>query len=132
MKKRTYVMVLLFLISALALESCGPVVLSSRSESPPPPWFYPNRVEMVRYVYFPEYSIYYDLTLSNYLYLNNGVWIRVKVLPPRYNNINLNRSKYVRVKGYRGDNIRTYHKENNVRSNTRTSRRTNTTRTRRN
>ena len=132
MKKRTYVMVLLFLISALALESCGPVVLSSRSESPPPPWFYPNRVEMVRYVYFPEYSIYYDLTLSNYLYLNNGVWIRVKVLPPRYHNINLNRSKYVRVKGYRGDNIRIYHNENNVRSNTRTSRRTNTTRTRRN
>ncbi|SDI29447.1 hypothetical protein [Winogradskyella thalassocola] len=131
MKKRNYIALLLILMSALILETCGPVVLSSRSESPPP-WFYPNRVEMVRYVYFPEYSIYYDLTLSNYLYLNNGVWMRVKVLPPRYHNINLNRSKYVRVKGYRGDNIRTYHNENNVRSNTRTSRRTNTARTRRN
>lgn len=105
----------------LALSSCGPVVVTSRPNHAPPPWFYPNRVEVVRYVYFPEHSIYYDLTLSNYLYLKNNVWVRVNVLPPPYHNINLNRSKYVRVKGYRGENIRPYHNENNVRKSSKTN-----------
>lgn len=125
MKKRTYVVVLLALISALAMGSCGPVVISSRPETPPPPWFYPNRLELVRYVYFPEHMIYYDLSLRNYIYLDNNVWIRVNVLPPRYRTINLNRSRYVRVKGYRDDNISRYHRENNT-----TRRRSNTSSTR--
>lgn len=116
------------ILIALAFLSCGPVVVTSRLNHPPPTWFYPDRVEVVRYVYFPEYSIYYDLTLSNYLYLNNGVWVRVNVLPPQFSHINLNRTKYVRIKGYRGDNIRTYHNEHNVRR----SNRSNRTRTRRN
>jgi hypothetical protein len=123
----------LLFIMAFALSSCGPVVVSSRPNHPPPPWFYPNRVEVVRYVYFPVYSIYYDLTLSNYLYLQNGVWIRVNVLPPQYHNINLHRSRYERVRGYRNDNIRQYHNENNIRRGTRTSTtRTNSTSRRRN
>ena len=114
-------MILLALISSVAIKSCGPVVISSRPETPPPPWFYPNRVEMVRYVYFPEYLIYYDLSLRNYIYLDNNVWVRVNVLPPRYRTINLNRSRFIRVKNYRGDNISSYHRENNTtrsRSNT--------------
>jgi hypothetical protein len=120
---------MMLVLIALALLSCGPVVVTSRPNHPPPPWFYPNRVEVVRYVYFPEYSIYYDLTLSNYLYLNNGVWVRVNRLPSQYSHINLNRSRYVRVRGYRGDNIRTYHNEHNVR---RSNRSTGTTDTRTN
>ena len=125
MKKTRYVIVLLLLISTVAMESCGPMVISSRLETPPPPWFYPNRVELVRYVYFPEHMIYYDLSLRNYLYLNNNVWVRVNVLPPRYRAINLNRSRFVRVKNYRGDNISSYHRENNT-----TSRHSNTSGTR--
>ena len=124
--------IVLFLIT-IALSSCGPIVVTSRPNHPPPSWFYPDRVEVVRYVYFPEYSIYYDLTLSNYLYLNNGVWVRVNVLPPRFNSINLARSRYVRVNGFRGDSISTYHNENNVRRSSRTTTtRSNTSRTRRN
>lgn len=114
MKNKKYYLILLLIASALTIESCGPVVISSRPETPPPSWFYPNRVEAVRYVYFPEHMIYYDLLLRNYLYLNNNIWIRVNVLPPRYNAINLNRSRFVRVKSYRGDNISRYHKENNT------------------
>ncbi|WP_345191802.1 hypothetical protein [Algibacter agarivorans] len=125
MKKRNYAIALLIIISALAVQSCGPIVISSRPDIPPPPWFYPNRVENVRYVYFPEFMIYYDLTLRNYIYRNNNVWVRVNVLPPRYRTINLNRSRFVRVKTYRGDNISKYHRENNT-----TRRRTNTSSTR--
>ncbi len=125
MKKRNYAIALLLIISALAVQSCGPIVISSRPDIPPPPWFYPNRVENVRYVYFPEFMIYYDLTLRNYIYRNNNVWVRVNVLPPRYRTINLNRSRFVRIKSYRGDNISKYHRENNT-----TRRRTNTSSTR--
>ena len=116
-------------MSVLFLTSCGPVVLTTRIDNSPPSWFYPSRIELVRYVYFPEHAIYYDLTMSNYLYLNNGVWVRVNILPSQYRNVNLNSSKYVRVKNYRENTIRDYH-NNNVRSNS--GKRTSTTIKRRN
>lgn len=96
------------------LSSCGPVILTTRQYSPPPPWFYPNRVEFVRYVYFPEYTIYYDLSARTYLYLDGGVWVRREVLPTRYQNIDLRRSRYERVRNYNDDNIRNYHNEYNA------------------
>lgn len=112
------------LIAISLVQSCGPVVMSYRPDSLPPPWFYPNRVETVRYVYFPEHLIYYDLFMRNYIYLNNGTWVRVRLLPQRYNGINLRRSRFVRIRDYRSDNISRYHKENNTGAR-RSSRRTN-------
>lgn len=91
------------------LMGCGPVLVTSRTAGPPPPWFYPNRLEVVRYVYFPELTIYYDLQSSMYVYLEGGVWVRRKALPPRYGQYNLRRSRYVRVRDYRGDRIEEYH-----------------------
>lgn len=118
----------LFLITIflLLLASCGPMVLTAGVNEPPPPWFYPNRLEVVRYVYFPEYRFYYDLSARSYLYLDGGVWVRRKVLPPRYRSLDLRRSRYERVKGYRGDNIQKYHEQKNAnrgRSNRTTKRR---------
>ncbi|MGB5700495.1 hypothetical protein [Muriicola sp.] len=110
----------------LFMTSCGPVILSSRYNSPPPPWFYPNRIEFVRYVYFPEYSIYYDLSARTYLYLDGGVWVRREVLPQRYQRVDLRRSRYERIRNYNDDNIRKYHEEHNAnrgRSNLNTPRR---------
>ena len=114
MKNRKYFLVILLFTPLFIIESCGPVVISSSLKTPPPPWFYPNRVEAVRYVYFPDHMIYYDLSLRSYIYLNNGAWLTVKVLPSRYRAINLKRSRFVRIKNYRGDNISYYHKENNT------------------
>ena len=119
---------MLFFIAVflLLLASCGPMVMTTGVSEPPPPWFYPNRLEVVRYVYFPEYRFYYDLSAHSYLYLDGGIWVRRKVLPPRYRSLDLRRSKYERVKGYRSDNIRRYHEENNAnrgRSNRNTTRR---------
>jgi len=102
------------LIILLIMASCGPVVLTSQPNHQPPPWFYPNRVEVVRYVYFPEYRFYFDLSTSNYLYLEGGIWVRRNVLPPRYNHLDMRRLRYERVKGYRGENIHKYHDENNA------------------
>lgn len=125
--KEVYKSLVLFLITVilLLLVSCGPMVLTTSFSEPLPPWFYPNRLEVVRYVYFPEYRFYYDLSAGTYVYLDGGVWVRRKVLPPRYHNLDLSRSRYERVKGYRSDNIRKYHEEYNAnrgRSNRNTSR----------
>lgn len=114
MKTIKFYIIAILLITFISLESCGPVIISSRPNIPPPSWFYPNRVVNVRYVYFPDYSIYYDLTLRNYLYLNNGVWIRVNTLPPRFNGLNLRRARQVRVHDYFDDNIRAYHSKRRV------------------
>jgi len=112
MMKKFNLLILVFLsVLFLTLESCGPVVFSSRLGTPPPPWFYPNRVEIVRYVYFPDYEFYYDLSLRNYIYLDNGLWVTVNVLPNRFNGHNLKRSRKIRINDYYGDNIKRYHNE---------------------
>lgn len=93
----------------LCLESCGPVIVSGGYNQQTPPWFYPNRVINLRYVYFPDYLVYYDLSLGNYLYLDNGSWHAVKVLPQRFNGVNFKNAKRTRVDNYYGDNIADYH-----------------------
>lgn len=102
----------------LLIESCGPVVVTSRIGTPPPPWFYPNRAEVVHYVYFPEQEIYYDFSLRNYIYLDNNIWITADLLPSRYNHVDFRRIHRVRINNYFGDDIKRYHNDNKYRSNT--------------
>ncbi len=109
MKPIKYSFIALLLFAFIGLESCGPIIISSRPSHPTPSWFYPSRVVNVRYVYFPNQTIYYDLTLRTYIYLDNGAWISVNVLPTRFNGINLRRERQIRVNNYFGDNIRDYH-----------------------
>jgi hypothetical protein len=111
MKKKVLIVLVIIISSLISLESCGPVVFSSRLGTPPPHWFYPNRVETVRYVYFPDYEIYYDFSLNNYLFCNEGDWLIVTILPKRFYGINLQQSKQVRITNYYGDNIKKYHIE---------------------
>ena len=124
MKRLKFYLFTLLLLGSISLESCGPVIISSRPSHQIPSWFYPNRVVNVRYVYFPDYTIYYDLTLRNYLYYENNVWIRVNVLPSRFKGINFRRTRQIRVNDYFDDNIRVYHSNRRVNE---TSRRTTTT-----
>jgi hypothetical protein len=112
MKRLKLVIVALLFIIASSFESCGPVIISSRPSAPPPPWFYPNRVVNVRYVYFPDVSIYYDLTLRHYIYFENGAWISVNVLPQRFNGINFRNSRQIQIRDYFGDDIGKYHPNN--------------------
>jgi len=110
MRRVVFLSTIVLITSMPLLESCGPIIISPLPQSPPPTWFYPGRIETVRYVYFPAYLIYYDLSKRNYLYLENNIWKRAAVLPVRYRSIDLRRSKFVRVKGYREDKINTYHR----------------------
>ena len=71
----------------------------------------PNRVEIVRYVYFPELRIYFDMYTHTYLYVDGGVWVRHEHLPPRYRTRDLSRYKYQRIPGYRSDDIAPYDRD---------------------
>ena len=117
--KNRILSVAILIMTILSFQNCGPIVISSRPSHPTPPWFYPNRVENVRYIYFPNHSIYYDLSLRTYLYLDNGIWISAGVLPSRFNSINLRRSRRVRIHNYFGDNIRDYHSKHKAESRSR-------------
>ncbi|OGS74290.1 MAG: hypothetical protein A3F91_04385 [Flavobacteria bacterium RIFCSPLOWO2_12_FULL_35_11] len=121
MKKTVFLMLVMLFSFILSLESCGPVVVTSRIGTPPPPWFYPNRAEVVRYIYFPDHEIYYDFSIRNYLYFDNGIWITSNVLPARFNHINLRRSPQVRIHNYFGDDIKKYHNDNRSNLNRRSS-----------
>jgi len=111
MKKIILISASILISLMFTLQSCGPVIVTSRLGIPTPPWFYPNRVETVRYIYFPEHQLYFDISLRNYIYLNNGSWISTSILPPHYKHLNLRRSKYVRIQNYYGDDIKRYHNE---------------------
>lgn len=113
MNTKRLVFSVLFLVF-LSFESCGPVIVSTRSNYSTPPWFYPHRVINLRYVYFPDHMVYYDLSLGNYIYFDNGIWLTVKVLPPRFNGINFKHEKRTRVNNYYGDNIMEYHRNTNT------------------
>jgi hypothetical protein len=54
------------------------------------------------YYYLPDIDSYYDIQQSQFIYLNNGVWIRSKSLPRRYSNYNLNGGNVVIIDDYRG------------------------------
>jgi hypothetical protein len=121
MKKLTFLTVALLFSFVLSIESCGPVVVTSRIGTPPPHWFYANRAEIVRYVYFPEFEIYYDFSSRNYIYLNNGIWVSANILPVKYGHINLRRSHRIRINNYFGDDINSYHNNNRSNLNRRSS-----------
>ena len=102
---------LLFILTLL-INGCGPVVITSRIGAPPPPWFYPHRVEMVRYIYFPELVLYFDLRSQTYVYRDGSHWIRRPELPEKYQRIDLSRQRYQRIQNYDRDDIQPYHDGN--------------------
>ena len=68
----------------------------------PPAWGpvgYPD----VRYYYLPDLETYYDVSTSNYVYLNNGNWVRRRSLPSAYRNYDLYSEYKVVLNDYRGD-----------------------------
>ena len=117
MKKSVFLTLLMLFSLVFSLESCGPVVVTSRIATPPPRWFYPNRAESVRYIYFPEHDIYYDFSIRSYLYLDNNIWITADLLPDRYRYLDLKRSRQIRIHDYFDDDIKIYHNNNRYKSN---------------
>jgi hypothetical protein len=91
----------------------------------PPAWG--PTITTEEYYYLPDINSYYDIRQSQFIYLNNGTWIRTKKLPKRYNSYNLNSGYVVVLDDYHGRNPYSmyknhkikYYKENNNLENSR-------------
>lgn len=46
------------------------------------PLWGPVGYDYVRYYYLPDVDVYYDVTARQYIYFNNGSWVRLSSLPP--------------------------------------------------
>lgn len=78
----------------------------------PPVWG--PTVTTEEYYYLPDIESYYDINQSQFIYLNNGVWIRSRSLPRRYRSYNLNTGHVVVLNDYHGHNPYTLHKNHKV------------------
>lgn len=83
----------------------------------PPVWAPADRVE-VQYYYLPDVDAYYDVPTEQFIYINNGVWIRSRALPSRYSNYNLRSGRVVYITDYRGKSPYNYHKKHKVKYHT--------------
>jgi hypothetical protein len=64
----------------------------------PPFWAPPyDNVSTVRYYYFPDYNMYYDVWDRQYYYLNGSDWIASPDLPPMWAGIDLSSSYVVLI-----------------------------------
>lgn len=65
----------------------------------PPPWAPPyDNTSSIRYYYFPDYGMYYDVWDGQYWYLGpGGEWISSDALPPAYAGVDLNSSFIVLI-----------------------------------
>lgn len=76
----------------------------------PPSWG-PEGNDDSRYYYLPDIDTYYDVAQSQYIYDNNGTWIRNRNLPSRYRQYDLYGGYKVVLNDYKGDAPYTYHKK---------------------
>lgn len=75
----------------------------------PPSWG-PAGYSNVEYYYLPDVQAYYDIRASQFIYLNNGRWIRTRNLPGQYRNYDLYNGYKVVLKDYHGARPYTYFK----------------------
>jgi hypothetical protein len=66
-----------------------------------PAWA-PAASPSVEYYYIPDIQCYYDVRATQFIYLNNGAWIRSRNLPNQYRNYDLNRGYTVVLNDYHG------------------------------
>ena len=77
----------------------------------PPSWG-PVGYSSADYYYLPDVQTYYDVRATQFIYLNNGAWIRSSRLPNQYRSYDLNRGYKVVLNDYHGarpyDNYRNH------------------------
>lgn len=78
----------------------------------PPVWG--PAVTTEQYYFLPDIETYYDIRTSQYVYLNNGSWIRSRNVPARYRNYNFNTGQVIVLNDYRGRSPYVYFKNHKV------------------
>ncbi|WP_026715124.1 hypothetical protein [Flavobacterium daejeonense] len=67
----------------------------------PPAWG-PVGYSNVEFYYLPDIECYFDIHLSQFIYFNNGRWVRTKYLPRPYRNYDLYNGYKVVLTDYHG------------------------------
>jgi hypothetical protein len=101
-----------FLLSSLLLLMNAPVEAQINVHVSLPVWG--PVVTTEEYYYLPEIDSYYDIRRSQFIYLNNGYWIRSRNLPSWYRNYNLNKGHVVVINDYRGSRPYTHFRNNKL------------------
>jgi hypothetical protein len=103
-----------FLLTAFILvSSCLKAQVSVNVNIGKPPVWGPV-VTTEEYYYLPDIDTYYDLHQSQFIYLNNGVWLRSRTLPRRYRSYDLNTGYVVALNDYHGHNPYSQYKNHKI------------------
>lgn len=79
----------------------------------PPSWG-PVGYSQVEYYYLPDVQAYYDIRATQFIYLNNGAWVRTRNLPNQYRNYDLYNGYKVVLNDYHGTKPYSYYNEHKV------------------
>ncbi|MFG4003033.1 hypothetical protein B0A67_18325 [Flavobacterium aquidurense] len=104
MKKIGFALILLMSVFAHAQVSINVNI------GTPPSWG-PQGYDESRYYYLPDIDTYYDVSQKQFIYDNNGRWIRASRLPSQYRQYDLYGGYKVVLSDYRGDAPYGYHKK---------------------
>ena len=100
---------LLIAIAFMVLGSTQAQVSVNVNIGTPPAWG-PAGYTEARYYYIPDIETYYDVNSSEYIYLNNGQWVRTVSVPAPYRTYNFYNGYKVVMTDYRGPAPYTYYK----------------------
>lgn len=112
MKTHRFLLVVMLLLTGAFAKAQVAVSVRMNIGTPPPApavWVPAAPVE-ARYYYLPEINMYYDTTSRDYIYVNNGAWIRTAYVPVAYRQYNFYRCPKVVVNNYYGRTPYTYYK----------------------
>ncbi|TPG40888.1 hypothetical protein [Flavobacterium pectinovorum] len=104
MKKLGFALILLMSVFAQAQVSINVNI------GTPPNWG-PQGYDDSRYYYLPDIDVYYDVNQSQFIYENNGKWMREKRLPAQYRQYDLYGGYKVVLNDYKGNTPYSYHKK---------------------
>jgi len=90
-------------ILGMALFMAGTVQAQVTVNIGTPPMWGPVGYSNVQYYYLPDVEAYYDVPSSQFIYLNDGVWIRRSYLPVRYRSYDLYSGYKVVMTDYHGN-----------------------------
>ncbi|WP_269222739.1 MULTISPECIES: hypothetical protein [Flavobacterium] len=79
-----------------------------------PPQWGPTGYSEVSYYFLPDVQSYYDIRAQQFIFLNNGVWIRSHNLPNRYRNYDLYNGYKVVLNDYHGSRPYGHYQEHKV------------------
>lgn len=79
-----------------------------------PPQWGPVGYSGVSFYYLPDVRSYYDVRAEQFIFLNNGVWIRSHNLPSRYRSYDLYNGYKVVLNDYHGSKPYTYYNDHKV------------------